>query len=100
MTPRPPVSTRTATLFPYTTLVRSLHIISAFALATGRSLKERLAAIRFMLWMKLAGFVLPEDETLQGLLQRKRQPERATQLIWEPLCLAALNTPQIGRAHV
>lgn len=70
-----------------------LHIIAAFAFAKGLSLQERLAAIRFMLWMKLSGFTLPRDETLQDLLQRKRQPERVTQLIWEPLCLAALNTP-------
>lgn len=70
-----------------------LHIIAAFTLAKGLSLQERLAAIRFMVWMKLAGFTLPEDETLQELLQRKRQPERVTRLIWEPLCLAALNTP-------
>jgi squalene-associated FAD-dependent desaturase len=70
-----------------------LHIISAFLLAKGLSPNERLAAIRFMAWMNLAKFTLAKDETLQDLLQRKRQPDRLTRLLWEPLCLAALNTP-------
>lgn len=70
-----------------------LHILAALLLAHGLSLSERLAAIRFMAWMKVHDFSLLEDESLQSLLQRKRQPIRLTRLLWEPLCLAALNTP-------
>lgn len=70
-----------------------LHILAAFLRARGLSISERLATLRFMTWMQIAGFTLPIDEPLQTLLQRKRQPARLTRLLWEPLCLAALNTP-------
>lgn len=70
-----------------------LHIIAAFMLAKGLSWRERIAIVQFMAWLKLAGFALPHDEPLLGFLQRKHQPERIIRLIWEPLCLAALNTP-------
>lgn len=70
-----------------------LHILTAFMLAQGLSWQERLSAIKFMIWLKLTGFTLSQDESLLGLLQRKHQPERMIRLVWEPLCLAALNTP-------
>ena len=70
-----------------------LHILSGLLLANGLSLGERFTAIHFMAWMKLQGFKLDKDETLGALLQRKRQSARLTRLLWEPLCLAALNTP-------
>jgi squalene-associated FAD-dependent desaturase len=70
-----------------------LHILSGFLVAKGLSLRDRLAAIRFMAWMARHGFQLPHDETLHSLLQRKQQSGRLTRLLWEPLCLAALNTP-------
>lgn len=70
-----------------------LHILAAFLLARGLSATERIAALRFMAWMQITGFSLPKDEPLQTLLHRKQQPTRLTRLLWEPLCLAALNTP-------
>jgi squalene-associated FAD-dependent desaturase len=73
-----------------------LHILLGLLRAKGLSLHERLAAIRLMIWMKLTGFTLAQDETLQNLLSRKTQPARLIKLLWEPLCLAALNTPLKG----
>lgn len=70
-----------------------LHILLGLLHAKGLSIRERLAAIRLMIWMKLTGFTLAQDETLQNLLSRKTQPARLIKLLWEPLCLAALNTP-------
>ncbi len=70
-----------------------LHILLGLLRAKGLSLRERLAAIRLMAWMKLTGFTLTQDETLQNLLVRKAQPARLIKLLWEPICLAALNTP-------
>ena len=70
-----------------------LHILAGLLGAKGLSLSERLAALRLMVWMRLKGFKLVEDEPLASLLLRKRQSTRATKLLWEPLCLAALNTP-------
>lgn len=70
-----------------------LHILAGLLKAKGLSFSERMAAIHFMLWIKLAGFKLAQDETLQSLLERMSQPPKLTRLLWEPICLAALNTP-------
>ncbi len=78
-----------------------LHILAGLLTAKGLSIGERLAAIRFMVWMSLAKFKLTQDETLQNLLRQKAQPKRVIKLLWEPLCVAALNTPiQIASAQV
>ena len=78
-----------------------LHIIDGLLRAPGLSMRERYASIRFMAWMKLKAFSLVQDETLQNLLARKAQPARLIKLLWEPLCLAALNTPlQTASAQV
>jgi squalene-associated FAD-dependent desaturase len=78
-----------------------LHILAGLLTATGLLISERLAAMRFMAWLKLINFKLAQDETLQSLLTREAQPARLIKLLWEPLCLAALNTPlQIASAQV
>jgi len=78
-----------------------LHILAGLLTAKGLSISERLAAVRFMVWLKLINFKLAQDETLQSLLTRKTQPARLIKLLWKPLCLSALNTPlQIASAQV
>ncbi|BCM24985.1 hypothetical protein ZMTM_12440 [Methyloradius palustris] len=76
-----------------TLLPAPLHILAGLLSAKGLSWSERFAAIRFMVWMRLTNFTLLHDETLESLFTRKSQPARLVQLLWEPLCLAALNTP-------
>ena len=70
-----------------------LHLLAGLLTARGLDWRERLAAIRFMAGLQLAGFRLAMDEPLRQLLERKSQPTRVIRLLWEPLCLAALNTP-------
>ena len=70
-----------------------LHILLAMLTAQGLSSGERLAAVRFMLWLRLKKFRLPADLPLGQFLSARRQPVRLVKLLWEPLCLAALNTP-------
>ncbi len=70
-----------------------LHLLAGLLRASGLGMRERFAALRFMSRLKLARFKLAQDTTLQSLLARHRQPPRLTRLLWEPLCLAALNTP-------
>ncbi len=70
-----------------------LHLCFALLTAQGLTWRERFAAIRFFVWVKAKRFKLAEDETLLNLLVRKHQPERLIKWLWEPLCLAALNTP-------
>lgn len=70
-----------------------LHIAAGLLRARGLGLRERLAALRFMTTMRLRGFRLERDEALAALLARQRQPAGVVKWLWEPICLAALNTP-------
>jgi squalene-associated FAD-dependent desaturase len=69
------------------------HLVIGLLRARGASLAERLGALRFMLSMRLARFALAEDLTVEALLDRHRQSARMRQVLWRPLCVAALNTP-------
>ncbi len=70
-----------------------LHLAAGLLTARGLSVAERMAALRMSLALSLSGFRLSEDCSVSELLQRHRQPPRLIQTLWEPLCLAALNTP-------
>jgi squalene-associated FAD-dependent desaturase len=67
-------------------------LLLGFARARGLGIGERFAAAAFMLRMRLRGFRLPEDTTVNALLREARQGERSVRLLWEPLCVSALNT--------
>ncbi len=71
------------------------HTLFALLGARGLSLNERFSALGFMLRQRAREFRLTQDQTLASLLAS--QPARLTHLLWEPLCLAAVNTP-IGQA--
>lgn len=70
-----------------------LHIFAGLLEADGLNWRERLRVVRFMAWMRLHDFSLPRDEVLSALLYRHGQSERLVRYLWEPICLAALNTP-------
>lgn len=70
-----------------------LHLLFGLLFAKGLTWNERFAAIRFFIWLKTIRFKLTQDESLISLLNRKKQPARLIKWLWEPLCLAALNTP-------
>lgn len=70
-----------------------LHLLAALLRARGLNWRERLAALRLVARLRADGFRVAEDMPLGDFLARHRQPPRVTQLLWEPLCLAALNTP-------
>lgn len=70
-----------------------LHLLVGLAAARGLGLGDRLAAGRFMIGRRLEGFRALAGETVSALLQRLRQPRRTCELLWHPLCVAALNTP-------
>jgi len=74
-----------------------LHLAIALALARGLAFGERRAAIAFAFAIRRAEAAAREGETVAGLLDRLAQPQRLRRLLWEPLCVAALNTPA-GRA--
>ncbi len=68
-----------------------LHLAWALLTAQGLNWKEKVAAIRFMQALKKARFRLPRDITAKQLIAN--QPKALRRFLWEPLCLAALNTP-------
>ena len=70
-----------------------LHILAGLIRARGLTRLERLAALHLMARLRLSGFKLNHDEALSTYLKRHHQPQKLIQWLWEPLCLAALNTP-------
>ena len=70
-----------------------LHLLVALLGAQGLSLTERLNATRFMLTLRRMNFHLPHDVTVAELLAQQGQDADLTFKLWEPLCIAALNTP-------
>jgi squalene-associated FAD-dependent desaturase len=70
-----------------------LHLLGALLTSTGLTWSERLDAVRFMLALRRMKFSLPNDTTVTGLLAQHNQDKALVQKLWEPLCVAALNTP-------
>ena len=78
------------------TLVRggadgTLGLLTGLLSARGLSWRERIANIAWMRKLKRTGFVRPPYETVAQMLAPL--PRRVAQGLWEPLCVAALNTP-------
>jgi squalene-associated FAD-dependent desaturase len=70
-----------------------LHLAIALLTARGLKWREKLAAIRFMQWLKQRRFRLDRDITVTELLDAHQQPKALRRYLWEPLCISALNTP-------
>jgi len=78
-----------------------LHLLAGLLSAKGLSLGERLRAARFMLALNRINFTLPQDISVFELLRMHGQGDELIRLLWEPLCIAALNTPvNIASAQV
>ena len=70
------------------------HLAFGLLRAKGLSWRDRLAMLRMMRWLKRHDFRLPDPAmTVEALLAETRQTPALCTLIWEPLCVAALNTP-------
>jgi len=70
-----------------------LHLLVALLGAQGLTWAERLKAARFMLALRRMDFRLPSDMTVADLLAAHGQDADLAFKLWEPLCIAALNTP-------
>lgn len=73
------------------------HLVAALARARGLSWPERWAAARFCLALRRDRFRVGSGLTVAQLLEAHAQPAAARELLWGPLCVAALNTP-VSRA--
>jgi predicted NAD/FAD-binding protein len=75
------------------------NLAAGLALARGPSLRERVAALRWLAELREARFERPGDQTVDAMLARL--PERIARGVFAPLALAALNTPtERGSAQV
>lgn len=70
-----------------------LHAAAALLTARGLSWNSRFAAVRLMYGLKKMAWHPPRDWTVAQLMAHFQQPEPLIRCVWEPLCLAALNTP-------
>jgi squalene-associated FAD-dependent desaturase len=70
-----------------------LHLLVALLKAQGLTWAERMKAAHFMLTLQTMKFRLPADMTVAELLDRHGQNANLSLKLWEPLCIAALNTP-------
>jgi squalene-associated FAD-dependent desaturase len=70
-----------------------LNQLIGFLFCSGLSWYERMSMIKFMLQLKKNNYLLTTDEPLAGFLQQNQQSSNVITLLWQPLCLAALNTP-------
>jgi squalene-associated FAD-dependent desaturase len=70
-----------------------LNQLVGFLSCSGLSFSERIAVIQFMLRLKKSNYQLASDIALADFLQQNQQSSNVITLLWEPLCLAALNTP-------
>lgn len=70
-----------------------LHLLAALLGARGLAAGERWAAVRFMSALRASSYSLASDTSVDALLGQHAQPARLRELLWHPLCVAALNTP-------
>lgn len=69
------------------------NLLFALISAKGLSWRDRFALIHCMRWLKRRNFKIVPDCTVSDLLVQLGQTHSLRSLIWEPLCIAALNTP-------
>jgi hydroxysqualene dehydroxylase len=83
------------------TLPAPLDLLGAFIKAQGMTPSQKLSVMRFMIRMKLRGFKLKHDTTVENLLNDHGQSGKLRDCLWEPLCVSALNTPiKIASAQI
>jgi hydroxysqualene dehydroxylase len=70
-----------------------LHLAVALARMTGLPVARRLETLRLLARARRGRFKVEPDVTLGEYLARCRQGGAVIRALWEPLCLAALNTP-------
>lgn len=70
-----------------------LHLLAGLASARGLSWRDRLGAALFMAAMRRARYRVSVPCSVATLLDRSSQTATNREFLWDPLCVAALNTP-------
>ena len=74
-------------------LIAPLHLVWGLIFARGLTLSERASALRMAAAIRIKGWQAPANQSVLTLLAQYKQSDVLRRKIWEPLCLAALNTP-------
>ncbi len=86
--PHSPVIQLTAPALP-----APLHLIIAMLTFKNISLKDRLKLVLMLVRIRIKQFILTEDCSVAELLNHYSQSPLLIEALWEPLCLATMNTP-------
>jgi len=70
-----------------------LHMLIGLLRASGLHRQDKMALVRFTSTARWMDWQLNDDCTVAELLQRFDQTPNLIRLMWQPLCVAALNTP-------
>lgn len=70
-----------------------LHLLTGLFTMQGLGISERLQAVKLSVLMTLNRFKLQQDISALEYLKKHQQSNKVISVLWEPLCLAALNTP-------
>ncbi len=77
------------------------HLAAGLLRSQGLPLAQRLHGARFMARLRANGFTIDSDISVSALLDRYKQRAEIRRYLWEPLCVAALNTlPDEASAQV
>jgi len=78
-----------------------LHLIFAFLNMQGLTFRERFKIVQMATKLAIANYQLKKDVSVQQLLRAYSQPDKVIKALWEPLCLATMNTKiQVASAQV
>ena len=78
-----------------------LHLLYALVTADGLKLKDKISAIKFGLHLKKNNYRFKQDISVAQLFKKTKQTDILIRQLWEPLCLATMNTPiAIASANV
>lgn len=70
-----------------------LQLLWSLLTAEGLSAKEHWHATRFGMSLKLGKLASEQDTSVSELLRQQQQPAALCNALWNPLCLATMNTP-------
>lgn len=70
-----------------------LNLLVGLLGCQGLSFKEKWSAISLIRHLRRSRYKVAQDAVLESFLNTHKQSTRLITLLWEPLCLAALNTP-------
>jgi squalene-associated FAD-dependent desaturase len=82
-------------------LLAPLNLLAGLLRSKGFTLMDRWSALGFGVRLFLNAMGFEEDITVAELLQRQGQTANTIRALWEPICLASLNTPiEEASAHI